>query len=170
MNETPQSANDREIRAAERAHDHVKARELTLMDAATRDATEAIRVALAINGGAAVAVLTFTGAVTYKGGLALGDLKLLLTSLGLFGIGVGCAGVTAALAYFANSLYSASHGATDFTWTHPYVRANAKSDAYWRWARRTNWAAVVFAALALILFIAGLAVAAWGIWSLVGRR
>jgi hypothetical protein len=124
MNESPRPVDDREIRAAEREHDRVKDYELKIMDAATRDATEAMKVALAINGGTAVAVLTFSGAINYRGGIALGDLKLLLTSLGLFGIGVACASVTAALAYFANSLYSASHGAKELIWTHPYVRAN----------------------------------------------
>jgi hypothetical protein len=48
---------DREIRAAERAHDRSGELQLKLVDAATADAREAMKVALAINGGAAIAVL-----------------------------------------------------------------------------------------------------------------
>src|SRR4051812_39835989 len=84
----PNHLSDREMRAAERAHDRSKGYQLKLLDAATRDAQEAMKVALAINGGAAVAVLTFSGAVAYKGGIGLAYLIYAMISLGLFAAGV----------------------------------------------------------------------------------
>jgi hypothetical protein len=52
-----QRTHEMTIRAAKRAHDLTKEYELTIIDAATHDAQEAVKIALAINGGAAIAVL-----------------------------------------------------------------------------------------------------------------
>lgn len=160
------SPSQQSIRAAERAHDRIRAYELKLIEAATRDAQEAIKVALAINGGAAVAILAFTGAIAYRAGVRLDELKYVLIALGCFAVGVVFAAATAACAYFSNSLYSAWHGAKKLDWKHPYVHETKHSQRFFRWARRTNWVAVLCAAAALVLFLAGIALAGLGMTNL----
>ena len=53
-------------REAERAHDEANELGKLLKEAATRDAQGAIRVLLAINGGAAAALLAFTGGLVTR--------------------------------------------------------------------------------------------------------
>jgi hypothetical protein len=140
-----------------------------MADAAARDAQEAMKVTLAINGGAAVAILTFTSAIVYKGGIGLGDVVLLLFSLALFGFGVVAAAMTGALAYFSNSSYSGGHAWSVKTFEYPYVQDTRQSIRHFRLAKITNWIAVIATAFAVIAFIVGLVVAGRGMIHLTKR-
>src|SRR5882724_3142006 len=92
-------AQEMTIRAGERAHDINKEYELTLINAATRDAQEAMKVALAINGGAAIAVLAF---MSTKDIDLLTKLFPIIYSLIWFAAGVIFAALTAGSAYLSN--------------------------------------------------------------------
>jgi hypothetical protein len=109
-------------RAAERAHDRAKEFELQLMEASTRDAQEAMKVALAINGGAAIAVLAFVGTLGSRSHDTLMKLIPVTYSLFCFAAGVFSAAMTAACAYFANSYYSGSQRSAQ----HPCARLAAR--------------------------------------------
>src|SRR2546421_13114744 len=100
--------NGRNLRAAERAHDDVNDLRKRLIDASARDAQEAIKIALLINGGAAVAILAFIAGIVGRTNISLSDLRSVAHSLFWFAGGIVVAGITAACAYVANSLYSAN--------------------------------------------------------------
>lgn len=164
---TDQSGDDRNIRAAERAHDLSNDLGKQLTEASTRDAQEAIKVALLINSGAAVAILTFISSLASK--TSLGDLKPITNCLYWFAGGVVAAGVTSAFAYLANSLYSGNHFDQTKTWKHPYLIETAKSKRKFWWAKFFNWGGVILASLSLILFVVGIVMAAQAISRLVGK-
>ena len=83
-------------RAAERAHDHLKDTELQLIEASTRDAQEAVKVALAINGGAAIAVLAFIATLGSRNGDMLRKLIPVTPSRAITSHGLAKVGSTAA--------------------------------------------------------------------------
>jgi hypothetical protein len=76
-----QSGNDRNQRAAERQHDLVDDLEKRLTEASARDAQEAIKVALLVNSGAAVAILAFISTLASRSGITFTDLKAIMKSL-----------------------------------------------------------------------------------------
>jgi hypothetical protein len=94
------------LHMAERAHDRSKEFQLHSNDAAARDAQEAIKAALAINGGAAIGVLAFVGALAGRSNVTFPELMALAYSVAWFAGGVLAAGLMAAAAYFTNSLYA----------------------------------------------------------------
>lgn len=147
--------HDVNIRAAERAHDRAKEFQLKLIDAATRDAQEAMKVALAINGGAAIAVMALVGAFGSRDIATLIKIADVFDSLFLFAGGVLAAAVTAACAYLSNSCYAASHHHLNKIFVPPYTYATDKSKLYERLARRFNIVGALFVVIALVAFIAG---------------
>lgn len=163
------SANDRDRRAAERAHDLVNDKGKRLIDAATRDAQEAIKTALLINSGAAVAILAFISSLASKPNVALADLKPITNCLYWFASGVVAAGVTSAFAYLSNGLYSAHFFDQTKTWTYPYVEPNETSKRKQWWAQFFNWAGVILTSASLILFVVGVVMAARAILNLVDK-
>jgi len=156
-------------RAAERAHDHSNDLGKRLVDASARDAQEAIKVVLLINGGAAVAILAFMGSIVSKGGYSIAELKSVSHSLYWFIAGIVGAGVTSGCAYFCNSYYSGSHLNALKDWTHPYVHPTPLSSKYLRAARYLNWVADGFAISSLLTFVIGVYVAASAIVNLSPR-
>src|SRR6516164_3917049 len=129
---------DRNQRAAERQHDRIDDLDKRLTEASTRDAQEGIKVVLLINGGGAVAMLAFIGALASRTGITLASLKAITSSLYWFSGGIVSSGFTAAFAYLANSLYAGHLSAMDKVWAHPYLRENVKSRRMLRWAKGFN--------------------------------
>jgi hypothetical protein len=154
-----QSNHDRKLREAERAHDLVNDLGKRMTEAACRDAQEAIKVALLINGGAAVAILAFISTMG-RNGFSLPDLRAVSNSLFYFAGGIVSAGITAAFAYLANGLYAGNFFEQEKYWVHPYVKENPRSKRMLWWARFFNWAGFILGWVALALFIAGVFVAA----------
>jgi hypothetical protein len=76
-----QGEYDRNQRAAERQHDRIDDLDKRLTEASTRDAQEVIKVVLLINGGGAVAILAFIGALASRTGITLANLKAITSSL-----------------------------------------------------------------------------------------
>jgi hypothetical protein len=164
-----QSDHDRNIRAAERAHDNVNALARIAAEASTKDAQEAIKISFLINGGATVAVLAFLSTFATKPGITAADLRVIAHSLFWFIAGIIFAGITAAIAYLTNSLYAGNFLDQERVWEHPYVKETTSSKRKFRWARRFNWIGFILAWISLLLFICGVFVAAKGILSLVGK-
>jgi hypothetical protein len=158
-----QGESDRNQRAAERQHDSIEDLGNRLTEASTRDAQEAIKVVLLINGGGAVAILAFIGALASRTGITLVNLKAITSSLYWFSGGIISSGFTAAFAYLANSLYAGHLSAMEKVWEHPYVRENVKSRRMLRWALGFNWAGLILVIAGLGLFVRGVYVAAHAI-------
>lgn len=125
--------------------------QLKLIEAATRDAQEAMKVALAINGGGATAVLVFMGALASKTTGSIANSLPLPFALIPFAIGVLCASITAACAYVSNTFYAAAH-TESIDPTNLFTRGN-----------RYRNAAAAFVIASIVAFIAGLVVAGFGI-------
>jgi len=104
-----QNEYERNLRSAEREHDLTNDVGKRLLDAAVKDAQEAIKVVLLLNSGSAVAVLAFIGTVISKNVFSLGDLQSVVNTLYWFFGGTIAAGFTSACAYFSNRFYSSAH-------------------------------------------------------------
>ena len=150
-----QNQYERNMRAAERAHDLANDLGMRMNEASARDAQEAIKIALLINGGAAVVILAFIAGIVGRTNISLSDLRSVAHSLFWFAGGIVLAGITAACAYVANSLYSANQFEQDRIWEHPYLRHNERSRRAFRWARFFNWLGFILAWISLALFIGG---------------
>jgi hypothetical protein len=158
-----QRTHEMTIRAAERAHDLTKEYELTIIDAATRDAQEAVKVAVAINGGAAIAILAF---VSTHNADYLAKLFPIAYSLFWFAAGVIFAALTAGCAYLSNSFYAAGHRALRRTFAHPFLEETEGSKNRFEWARRFNLAGIILAIAALLAFVRGLVFVGLGLQNL----
>jgi hypothetical protein len=143
-------------REAERAHDRSYEFELKINEAAINNGNIALRTALLINGGAAIAVMTFLGNLYSNEKTASGrDFGPLISSIEWFGWGVALAGLAIALAYFTNTYIAASANETNKTWQHPFVVPNDKSKRYACLADGCRIAAVVSGCSSLFLFVVG---------------
>jgi hypothetical protein len=162
-----QNAYDRNRRAAERQHDLVDDLGKRLTEASTRDAQEAIKVALLINSGAAVAILAFISTLASRSSITLANLKAITNNLYWFMGGIISSGITAACAYLSNILYAGHLMRRDKLWEHPYVKENAGSQRMLRGAIFSNWLGLLLFWTALALFIRGVYVAAHAIEKLV---
>ncbi|GEM_PF-2621010 len=158
--------SERNIRAAERAHDLENDIGKRLIDGAMRDAQEVMKALLLLNSGSAVALLAFIGAVVSKEIDSLGDLKPIIYCISWFLVGTVFAALTAGSAYFANTLYARARLILDKTWDHPYVIENRKSKKAQWWALFFNWAGVITAAISLVVFVCGIYFAAISIANL----
>ena len=99
---TPNEALEIRVRAAERAHDDEKEFGVAANAAAVKNAEEAIKTALLINGGSSVAMLAFIGTLVSRDVLSAAQLTDITRPLISFGSGVAAAVMAAAAAYFTN--------------------------------------------------------------------
>src|SRR4051794_17778362 len=94
--------HDRNREEAHRAHD----RNTAAMDAANeitvKTADSALRLAMLINGGAAVSMLAFIGGLASQDRIKIADLKDVSSSLVIFAIGVALSVGGMAFAYFTH--------------------------------------------------------------------
>ena len=95
-------ADNVHLEEARRAHDRARDFELSTNEAAINSGQLAIRTAVLINGGAAVAVLAFLGGLAGQGIISVRDLGRIANSLLWFGGGVFLGGLGLALAYFTD--------------------------------------------------------------------
>jgi hypothetical protein len=109
-----------------------------------------------INGGAAVAVLAFIGALVRENGVSIKQIASVSSSLLWFGGGVAAAAWALALSYFTNYCYASAEGSRVLTWQHPYM-VDGNSTRRWRlWAYAFHVGAIVWSMLALVAFIIGM--------------
>src|SRR2546423_10884028 len=111
-----QNQYERNMRAAERAHDLANDLGMRMNEASARDAQEAIKIALLINGGAAVAILAFIAGIVGRTNISLSDLRSVAHSLFWFAGGIRLAGTTTACAYVAHTPHSGNHFEPETVW------------------------------------------------------
>jgi len=140
-----------------RVHDRSR-RVSEATDEATIKAGEvAIRTVMLINGGAAVSVLAFIGAlVRQDGGLTIKQVAGVSNSLLWFGGGVAAAAWALALSYFTNFCHVRLETSKIFTFDHPYIidGANTRWWLHWGWAFHVG--AIVWGVLSLVAFVVGM--------------
>ena len=114
---------------------------------------EAVKAALLLNGGGAVAMLTLLGAVVGKeGGSVLVDLEPLKATLQLLSLGMSCAAATFVVAYLAQR---AAAGHNYFLQQGPQKR---------KAATRCHWSAVALQLAGLILIGSSLGLFGYGVF------
>jgi hypothetical protein len=144
--------------AANRAHDKAHDYETKTSEATVNVGQAAIRTAVLINGGAAIAILGLIGALIGKDERAtsMSDLSEVALSLQWFAFGV--ASGTAALGFSYVTNYSSVRRSATRTRTFrpPYFIGTRKT-TFWRWVGRVfQWGAVLLAAVSIGLFIHGM--------------
>jgi hypothetical protein len=117
----------------------------------------ALRTAVLVNGGAAVAVLAFIGGLVGQGRVALGpQLNALTFALVWFAVGVASATLALGFVYFTSISTVREANTLEKRWEHPYVVATEVSKR-WRQAGNASRAAAVILGLASgVLFIVGI--------------
>jgi hypothetical protein len=153
--EAAKYAHELKLRQAERAHDRNDQMADIFNQSADKNSQAAIRMVLAINGGAAIALLAFIGGLASRTNLDLRQLSIVTYQLKWFVFGVLLSGVAAASAYVTTYCGAGDRLLRDYTWDNPYVLENRKS-------RRFRHMRLGFHLLGFISAIAGLIIFAYG--------
>jgi hypothetical protein len=134
---------------AERQHDRITEIGNKVEEAAINGGNLALRMVLLINGGAAVALLSFMG------GLPKDQRQAVASALAWFAWGVVAAASALGLAYFTNFCVAGLHRSMTYWYEPPYVR-NGPHTALWR---SLSFAFLIMAVLAgvgaLVFFVVG---------------
>lgn len=132
-----------------------------LSDAVISFGLEAIRTTALINGGAAIAVFAFLGALYGSDDpSAKGVIHALHPAAMFFSIGAILSGLASGWAYFAQFQYLDSHSEAELTWDHPFVYHGEKADRAERWGKFWHGLCVAFVVFAYCATALGL----WNAW------
>jgi len=124
--------------------------------AAIETANLALRMALLINGGAAVSVLAFIGGLASKERFDVHQLAPVSASLVLFAWGVAAATLALALSYFTNYFMAGIASSKKKIFEHPYLENTPRTNVMW-WLNVISHIAAVIAGLgSIICFIIGM--------------
>jgi len=141
--------------AQDRAHGIAKDMRLKLLEAATKDAQEAMKVLLAINGGGVAGVLAFVGSIAGKPDIENVLLIRVARSVYWFGGGVLGATTIAICAYLSNLFFAESNR----------IELGTDEQQRWsRWGNRTRVIGFVAALISVAVFVMGAYVATKGIF------
>jgi hypothetical protein len=152
------SKTDDEIRREDalRVHDRSRRMSEAVNDAVIKAGDVAIRTVMLVNGGAAVAVLAFIGALVRQDGVTIKQVAGVSGSLLWFASGVAAAVLALALSYFTNFCYGRSETSKIFTLEHPYI-IDGTNTRWWRnWAYAFHLGAIVWGLLSLAAFVVGM--------------
>ena len=119
MNDCP---DDLRREDAKRAHDAEREFWKLNNEAAINSGILAVRTAFLVNGGAAVAMLTFIGGMVAQGKIDDADLHGLASNLMWFAFGVALAAVATAFAYFVNLATAEGSASKERIWESPIFR------------------------------------------------
>ena len=136
---------------AHRAHDKLEDFHTYVNEAAIKSGDATLRMLMLINGGAAAALLTFTGNLTN----AAQKLSFANT-LVWFATGVACAVAGVALSYFTNFFMAEHTTSLKRIWEHPYTEPTDASKRYRRLNVLFHFLAVVAGLLSLAAFVYGM--------------
>jgi hypothetical protein len=149
--------DEKQIKSAELAHSRNYDSGVKLNESVVNNANIALRTALIINGGAAIAMLTFIGNLYSKNGdLSSRNFTQLTTPLMWFAWGVALAGFAIALAYFTNYSIVAHAFNRSYSFEHPYVHETTSSKWWLRSAYLFQIIAIVTGLASLAFFIIGM--------------
>jgi hypothetical protein len=119
---------DNKRQDAHREHDIVREHAIKINEAAATSANQALRTALIINGGAAVAMLAFIGGLVSNGKVLVGtQLATVAAPLIWFAMGVAFAGLATAFAYFTNYSNVGASYSMKRIWEHPWHEETTES-------------------------------------------
>lgn len=145
---------ERSHRAAERHHDELDAYAKQTNDAAIQSGQLALRMSMLVNGGAAVAVLTFLGALSSTVGMQ--EVSRLASTIEWFAWGVGAAVLGMAFGYLTNYCHVSHTHSFIRTWDHPYSTPS-DTTKYWSVAGTVVHVGAVAAAISSLgLFVIGM--------------
>src|SRR5262245_18476091 len=130
--------HEQNIQAAQRAHDRSNEFARQINEAAINAANLTLRMALLINGGAAVVLLTFVGGLTAE------QKQAVAATLDWFAWGVAAAVAGLACAYFTNHGLAVPERSKTFADKPPYVIDGANT-------KRWSYFVLVFRVLAIIV-------------------
>jgi hypothetical protein len=145
-------ATELNVKSAERAHDRSHEFATRANEAAIQGGNLALRMGLLINGGAAVALLTFLGTLTVD------QKRSIAPILAWFAWGVVFASVALVAAYFTNRAVSGTERSKKWQWEEPHVKDGPHTRkwkvAYW-----------VFFAISVIIGLGSLGLFVAGMWA-----
>jgi hypothetical protein len=112
------------------AHERAFNKMNSLNEGAMASGENAIKAAILINGGSAVALLALLGAVVDKASLAPGELERIGRLFMFYIGGTAAAAFASGFAYLTNFLYAGVHGSMEWSYTHPFVHETKASKRY----------------------------------------
>lgn len=142
-------AHELQRQDAQRAHDKTDDFFDLANEAAVKAAESALRMAMLINGGAAVSVLAFIGGLVSQGRVKIDQLSGIADSLALFAIGTALSVGAMAASYFTHYFMGGIAASQIRMWEHPYLKDAPKTKTM----RRCNFG---FHMLAIVLGLASL--------------
>ena len=141
---------------AHRAHDASTDFWHKVNDAALENANLALRTAVLINGGAAIAVLTFVGGMAAKDKFGAAQITAIAGSILWFACGVAIAGLSMFLAYLTNYSIVAVETSKVKVWDHPFIQPGPRTKWLFWVAKSIHGLALFFGLASLVLFVVGM--------------
>jgi hypothetical protein len=155
--EAAKYAHELKLRQAERAHDRNDEMADIFNQSADKNSQAAIRIVLAINGGAAIALLAFVGGLASRTNCDPRQLSIITNQLKWFAYGVLVSCLAAASAYIATYCGAGDRMLREYIWEHPFILEDKKSRQY----RRVGWG---FHLIGFISAIVGVVIFAYGLY------
>jgi hypothetical protein len=128
-----------------------------------------LRTLVLINGGAAIAVLTFLGGVASKDKVEFAQVGLVADTIKWFAIGVALAVFGMALAYLTHFATAVIASSRVNNWEHPYVTDGAKTKRWRKINRTLHVLAIIVAIASQIFFLFGMFTASNAITHLLSK-
>jgi hypothetical protein len=139
-----------------RVHDRSRRFSEATNEAVVKAGDVAIRTAMLINGGAAVAVLAFIGTLVRQDEVTVKQVAGVSGSLLWFGSGVAAAVFALALSYFTNYCYVRAETSKIFTLEHPYIVDGVNTQRWLRWGYAFHLGAIAWGMGSLAAFVVGM--------------
>lgn len=147
------------VRAAERAHDIENEFSKAANAAAVKNAEEAIKAAVLINGGSSVAMLAFIGTLVSRYYLTPSQIADITKPLIWFASGVGAAMIAAAASYFANLYIAGSSSRKQPSYDEPFLRGTPESKRFSRLGEIFRCSGIIAMVISIGCFGGGLVTA-----------
>jgi hypothetical protein len=144
---------------AHRAFDNSNAFHTYTNKATIESANLALRTLIVINGGAAIAVLTFLGGVASKEKIDFEKVGNVAHTLRYFAVGVALALAGMAFSYLTNYFMASIESSKTRTYDPPFIADSPKTDLMKKVNGVFHAAAFLSALVSLVLFVAGMYIA-----------
>jgi len=141
---------------ANRAHDTNRDFHTYVNKSSVETANLTLRTLVVINGGAAIAVLTFLGGVAAKEKIDFAQVGLVAGTIKWFAVGVALAVFGIALAYLTNYALTEIASSQINNWDHPYITDGPNTKRWRRINRVLHIFAITVAIGSLLLFLIGM--------------
>jgi hypothetical protein len=156
---TPDEQFQLRVRAAERAHDAETTFAQNANAAAVKNAEEAIKAAVLINGGSSVAMLAFIGTLVSRDYLSPAQMAEISKPLIWFASGVGAAMFAAAAAYFTNLGIAGTSLRRKRSYDEPFLQDTPGSTRHRRLGEISRWIGILAMVISIGCFFGGLVTA-----------